>query len=424
MAYGARHVKLDSRTARLKLPARHAAYWTLISPSCSLGYRRGMGSDCGMWIAKYSPPDGKRVQTKLAPSDDRMPADGVLCLDFLQARKKALEWYPVAVQLATGQMPRRKGYVVADACRDYLKLLEGRSKSYQVTKYMVDANIVPLLGQKLVEKLTRSQISQWHQELARTARRKPRNGLDPESDEARRRRRDTANRNLIVLKAALNHCLAESKVACTDIAWKLVTPFKGVGNARTRFLSDAEARALVVACPKDFRLIVQAALFSGARYSEIAGLRVQDFDPVSGTLLIAQSKSGRSRRVYLDPEADLFFRQVCEARRADDCMFVPAGGDGWKKDAAQNLMMPATKAAGISPATFHELRHTAASRWARLGLTLQEIAAQLGHADVRMTQRYAHLCQHTLADKIRSLEPLGITQFSTSEHELPTHKIQ
>jgi integrase len=408
LAYGTRHVKLDSRTARLKLPSRHAAYWTLISPACSLGYRRGRGSDCGTWIAKYSPPDGRRVQTKLAPSDDRMSADGILCLDFLQARKRALEWFPVAVQLATGQMPRRKGYAVADACRDYLKLLEGRSKSYQVTKYIVNANIIPLLGQRLVEKLTRAHISQWHQELARTARRKPRHGLEPECEEARRRRRDTANRNLVVLKAALNHCLAEGKVACTDVAWKLVVPFKGVGNARTRFLSDLEARALVAACPPDFRLIVQAALFSGARYSEIAALRALDFEPVSGTLLIAQSKSGRSRRIYLDLEAHLFFRSLCDGRIANDFMFLRGESDNWKKDSAQNLMLVATKAAGIAPATFHELRHTAASRWARLGLTLQEIAAQLGHADVRMTQRYAHLCQQSLADKVRALPAMGI----------------
>lgn len=351
------------------------------------------------------------MQNRLAAADDLMVADGVLCLDFLQARKKALEWFPVAVQVSTGQMPRSRGYTIGDACRDYLEILEGRSKSYQVTQYMINANIIPLIGQRLVEKLTRSQVEQWHKTLAVTARRKPRGGLDADCDEALRRRRDTANRNLVVLKAALNHCRAAGRAACTDTAWKLVTPFKGVGNARTRFLSDPEARALVATCEPDFQFIVRAALFSGARYSEIAALRVEDFDELSGTLLIAQSKSGRARRVYVDVEAHAFFRTVCQGRLGNEVMFLREGA-AWQKDSAQGLMEIVARAAGIAPATFHELRHTAASRWARLGLSLQEIAAQLGHADIRMTQRYAHLCQHSLADRVRALTPLGITEFS------------
>ena len=45
---------------------------------------------------------------------------------------------------------------------------------------------------------------------------------------------------------------------------------------------------------------------------------------------------------------------------------------------------------------------------ARQGLSLGEIAQQLGHADVRMSQRYAHLCQQTLANKIRQMPAMGI----------------
>ena len=70
MAHGARYVKLDGRTARVRLPPRHAAYWTLISPACSLRYRRGPGSNGGVWLAKYSPAEARRVQNHLAAADD------------------------------------------------------------------------------------------------------------------------------------------------------------------------------------------------------------------------------------------------------------------------------------------------------------------------------------------------------------------
>ncbi len=289
-----------------------------------------------------------------------------------------------------------------------------------MTSTIIKRNIEPFLGGVLVEKLTRGRIETWLKALVEKPRRKPRHGLQADCEEAIRRRKDTANRYLTVLKAALNHCLAEGKVACTDLAWKQVKTFKGVGQARTRFLSDDECRNLVVACEPVFRLLVQAALFSGARYSEVAHLRVCDFEHVSNTLLVAQSKSGKPRRVFLDPEASGFFLDVCGGRQRDDLMFTMDGKE-WSKDRAKGLMSEVAGAAKISAVTFHELRHTAASRWARLGLSLGEIAAQLGHSDVRMTQRYAHLCTQTLSDKMRSMPAFRIYESTRAK---PTHSVQ
>jgi integrase len=349
----------------------------------------------------------RRIQKSLGAADDFLPADGATCYSYDQARARAIEWFPSALHQVTGLVPIRRGYTVKDACQDYMHILEGRSRSAYEIGTMVKKNILPFLGGVLVEKLTRSRIENWLLTLVEKPRRKPRNGLDPQCDEAVRRRKDTANRNLTVLRAALGRSLMDGKVACNGLAWRLVRSFKGVGQARTRILSDEESRKLVSACSADFKLLVQAALFSGARYSEIARLRVDDFDQNSGTLLIAVSKSDKSRRIFLDSEARSFFVHVSSHRSFEEAMFT-SNGNTWAKSSAKGRMAEAARLAKIGAVTFHELRHTAASRWARLGLTLAEIAAQLGHADIRMTQRYAHLCQQTLADKIRSMPPLGI----------------
>jgi integrase len=417
VARRANQVKIDSPTARKRLEPWHGVYWNVVTRGCYLGYRRSAAMQAGMWYAKYSPtkdgapgPAGaRRLQSALGAADDVLPADGVAVFTYEQAKKRSMDWFPVAAHKSTGIVQRRGRYSVADACRDYLRSLEGRSRSLYETTTMVESHIIPSLGEVLVEKLTRARIETWLHDLASKPRRKPRHGLDANCEEAIRRRKDTANRNLSVLKAALNRCLADGRVACTGLAWKQVKPFKGVSQARTRFLKDEEARKLVANCWADFKLLVQAALFSGARYSELARLRVADFDSVSNTLFIAQSKSGKSRRVYLDPEASAFFEDLCSNRSAVNLMFQ-RGGSAWLKSSAKGLIAEAAKTAEITPLTFHELRHTAASRWARQGLSLAEIAAQLGHADVRMTQRYAHLCQHTLADKIRALPAMGIYQ--------------
>ena len=83
-----------------------------------------------------------------------------------------------------------------------------------------------------------------------------------------RARKATANRTLAVLKAALNHAFDDEHVA-SNTAWgRRVKPFEGVTMARVRFLQVAEAKRLVIACDPDFRPLVQAALQTGARYSE------------------------------------------------------------------------------------------------------------------------------------------------------------
>jgi integrase len=79
-------------------------------------------------------------------------------------------------------------------------------------------------------------------------------------------------------------------------------------------------------------------------------------------------------------------------------------------------MRDACVAARITPvATFHDLRHTYASRLAMRGVPMGVIAAQLGHADTRMTERhYAHLAPSYVADTVRQFfGELGILTGTT-----------
>jgi integrase len=410
MARRAKQVKLDSPTARKRLAARHGVYWNTVSQCCCLGYRRADNSKAGSWYMKYQSLKSsgwQRAVETVGAADDLMAADGLTSFSYEQARAKAVEWFTLAAQQATGGVSRRKGYTVADACEDYLRSQRMNSLYANRTKSTVDANIVPHLGTAMVEKLKRARIEEWMTTLAENRRRIPSNGVEPGTEEALRRSKDTVNRVLRVLKAALNYALNEGKVSCSGMAWRSVKQFRNVGQNRTRFLSDTEARNFVSTCPTPFRNLVRAALYSGARYGELLRLRVCDFESVSGTLFIAQSKSGKPRRVFLDAESIKFFADVCGSRTAHAPMFSPEG-ETWGHMQTHRMMVAAAKAASIDPLTFHELRHSAASRWARQGLSLAEIAQQLGHADTRMTLRYAHLCQDTLANKIRAMRPMRI----------------
>ena len=79
-----------------------------------------------------------------------------------------------------------------------------------------------------------------------------------------------------------------------------------------------------------------------------------------------------------------------------------------KPSQQQRPLEAASARAKVEPAaTFHILRHTYASSLAMRGVPMGVIAAQLGHADTRMTERhYAHLAPNYVADMIRAALPI------------------
>ena len=110
-----------------------------------------------------------------------------------------------------------------------------------------------------------------------------------------RKRRATASRILTVRKAAVNHAWKAGHVASDD-AWRRVRPFKSVVTARVPYLSQSECARLVNACKPEFRNLVRGALLTGCRYSELAAMRVDDFNPDAGVVTIRENKAGKPRQ--------------------------------------------------------------------------------------------------------------------------------
>src|SRR5215468_1051219 len=90
MARTVRNPKLDTRSARAKLPMRDSPYWVSLAPRCALGYRKG--SKGGVWLAKLV-RHALRQQTTLGPADDALDPDGVLAIGYGDAQAMAREWF-------------------------------------------------------------------------------------------------------------------------------------------------------------------------------------------------------------------------------------------------------------------------------------------------------------------------------------------
>ncbi|MBI1182131.1 MAG: tyrosine-type recombinase/integrase [Alphaproteobacteria bacterium] len=403
MARTVRDHRLDNRTQRLRLTPRAEPYWTLLSEGAHLGYYRG--KQVAKWVARYRPPGraGGYDKTTLGETDDYMDADGERFLDFRLAQAAAREWCD---DKARGG--RRAGpYTIGAALDDYLAAFT--KKSLESTRNRIEAIIRPALGSIDANDLTAKRIRDWHLERARsparlrTAAAAEKQNLRPlDSREAERKRKVTANRDLTVLKAALNLAYANEKIRSAD-AWRKVKPFPDVERAKLRYLSDDEARRLVNAADPDFRRLVQASLLTGGRYGELCATTVADFDARAGTLNFADPK-GAPRRVYLEDECLRLMETLTAGKAGDAPIFVRADGEPWRASHQNRRMADACARAKIAPvATFHDIRRTFGARLALRGVPMAVIAQAMGHADERITARhYAHLSPNYVAETVRA----------------------
>jgi integrase len=114
-----------------------------------------------------------------------------------------------------------------------------------------------------------------------------------------------------------------------------------------------------------------------------------------------------SPHVALNDEGRTLFQGLTVGRASRELIFVRDDSDPWGISHQKRRLENASAHANIDPpATFHILRHTYGSALAMKGVPMGVIAAQLGHADTRMTERhYAHLAPSYVADTIRAALP-------------------
>jgi len=388
----ARKIETPSARARLK-PAAKPYRGAKLDKNVTLACKRdNAGSD---FVGLYYIGDGKYIQRSLGRADDSMPANGETVLNYYQASRKALV---LAAAILAPAPP--KGPVTVNMVLDsYFDRRDREGKSTTDERGRADLRIRRAIGTILTSDLTRDIISDWHFKMAK----RPKGGKIDQ--EAVRASKVTANRLLIVLRAALNQAFRDGKTP-SDTAWRTVPPFKNVDTSRLRYLSHDEIVRSTNAAQGAFRNLWKAGLYTGCRRGELTCMRVADFNSDSGTIFVGKSKSGKSRHVVLTPEGQKFFSSLCAGRSGGAFMLVRDNGEPWGRFDHALPTKKALAAANITGACFYTLRHTAASQMVMAGAPLNVVAQNLGHADTRMVEKhYAHLSPSYVADTIRKFTP-------------------
>ncbi|MCK2070719.1 tyrosine-type recombinase/integrase [Aeromonas caviae] len=175
-------------------------------------------------------------------------------------------------------------------------------------------------------------------------------------------------------------------------------------NARKRFLSDDEMRRLLDACERStwerLYLLVHMALVTGARRSELLGLRWSDLDFQSKTATLHLTKNGETRSLAL---TTALIEELMQWREIGEAYLFPNPRHLYEPMRNfDRFWYSALLAADIKDFRFHDLRHTSASIMAKTDASLLELADHLGHKSMTMVKRYAHLCTGHKVEKAES----------------------
>ncbi|WP_282344333.1 site-specific integrase [Pseudomonas sp. PS02288] len=135
--------------------------------------------------------------------------------------------------------------------------------------------------------------------------------------------------------------------------------------------------------------LVKFALATGMRLGEIAGIRVEDVNRQSRTVLIRDRKDpkrkyGNNQVVPLFDEAWELLVPYLSTKASGRVFFVNARS-------ASTAFARACKALGIKDLRFHELRHKATADFFRRGLDIPHVSLMTGHKTWAMLKRYTEI---------------------------------
>jgi site-specific recombinase XerD len=172
-------------------------------------------------------------------------------------------------------------------------------------------------------------------------------------------------------------------------------------------LDDASAAKLLRAAQADKRLLVRVTvemlLRTGLRVSEYTSLRAGAVVHIGAGpwLHVPVGKLREDRYLPLHPQlvALIDSYRAAHVDPAHPLLLPRENSRALDRHTVTRMINRAGAAAGLPHIHPHQLRHTLATQAVNRGMSLEAIAAMLGHRSLDMTLRYAKIASRTVADE-------------------------
>lgn len=149
------------------------------------------------------------------------------------------------------------------------------------------------------------------------------------------------------------------------------------------------------------------ALETGLRRGDLLALKWASVDFAEGWIRVSVRKTSREALIPIS-QACRHALIACRGPVGSERVFVTDEGRPLSWSTVHRQFQLAKELASITRRfRFHDLRHTFGSTLASRGVSLQVIAKALGHASVRMSERYARPSEEALQQIRRALDGPG-----------------
>ncbi|MDC0535645.1 tyrosine-type recombinase/integrase [Francisellaceae bacterium] len=201
------------------------------------------------------------------------------------------------------------------------------------------------------------------------------------------------NRRLNLLKSCISRAVDFGYLDKNNLAG--FKRLKVDTSPNVRYLSENEETSLnqaLLKFPQYIQAIVSVAINTGMRRGEIFNLEWQDIDFFTKTITIqgGTSKSGHTRQIPMNNACYATLKNWESSNICEGIVFK-SPKTGRRLDDIKGSIKTLFKQAEILNFRFHDLRHTFASKLVMKGVDLNTVRELLGHSDLTMTLRYAHL---------------------------------
>jgi integrase len=361
-----RTAKLETATARRKLPVRKKPFYITVSPGIALGYRRNIGG--GSWSARCTGQGADWIK-RIGLADDLEPADGRHVLTYWQA----IDMARALARRQPGADGANRPVTVGEALDRYQRDLDSRGADTQNAN-RVRRHLTAALATKPVALLTMNDLRHWRDGLVGK-------GVAPA----------TINRTRAGLRAALELAASlDDRITNRNAFRSGLKGLPGGKNARRVVLPDADVLRIVEAAYQEdraFGVLVEVLAQTGARVSQVARLRCADLqaDRADPRLLMPTSYKGRGQKekqqvpVPITAALAALLAKLKGDRPDDAPLLVKSDGTPWlkiNKSEHWNLFRAVAERAGFDPdeITSYALRHSSICRALLKGVPVSVVA--------------------------------------------------
>lgn len=350
----------------------------------SCGFKLDKSSGKTYWIEYYQ--NGKRKRERIGPSKSAAEQRLREALK-LRTEERYIDKDPAA-RITLGEL-----------CKWYLDLTEVKAKDSYLRDKQLLTHVKRILGESTkIKDVTPGRVESYQKQRltepfrAKLITEEKQGESDKPAVEGRKVRPATVNREITILKVALNRAVRHGKLQLNPISNVKKLP---ENNIRTRLLDQKEFDGLLEKCPIHIKPIVMIGYYMGLRLSEIIDLTWPEVDFKKGfiRLTASRTKTDSARSIPIHPEVKVMLESLPRGLHTDRVFLF----DGKPFDEFRRSWKTALKNAGIKDFVFHDLRHCALNNLRKAGNDFFQIMALSGHKTMSVFKRYNLVTEDELA---------------------------